>query len=121
MSNAGTLTYGIQCTGNGTTNLINTTVTVNPAPKGTHVPTVTLSANPMTVTVGQPVTLTWSSKNATQCFITSANDAPDPNNSLSANGTKSVTSAGYGWEQYNVTCTGSGGVGSAGVRVVGNP
>ncbi len=77
------------------------------------VPTVTISANPTTITAGQSSTLTWSSTNATQCSSGGVS-------SQTVNGVGTAWMGPTGTSQtvtvqpsatmvYTVTCTGSGG------------
>jgi len=59
-------TSRIYCVGpGGTSETVNTTLTVIPLP----VPTVSASWSPSTVNYGEPSTLTWSSTNATSCTL----------------------------------------------------
>jgi hypothetical protein len=61
---SGTQTYTITCTGaNGTSATDSVTVITQ-----TTYPTVTLNANPASITSGQQSTLIWSSTNATYCY-----------------------------------------------------
>lgn len=64
---AGTFTYGLSCTAGSQTQEVQI-----PTPVVVTWPTltVTLTASPSTVTVGNPTTLTWSSANATSCVAT---------------------------------------------------
>jgi hypothetical protein len=63
-----TTTYILTVTGPGGTATSQTTVTVNPAPPVS----VTLSATPTAMLAGVPVTLSWTSKNATSVVITAS-------------------------------------------------
>lgn len=80
-------------------------VTTNPAP------TVTLNANPSSITSGQNSTLTWSSTNATSC------SAPWTTQT-GVSGSQSVSPTST--TSYTVTCTGAGGQGSASTTVTVN-
>ncbi len=74
------------------------TVTVPP------IPTVTVSASPTTIALGQSATLSWSSTNATSCTITSFSTA-------GTNGSAVISPAQT--TTYTVSCTGNGGTASA--------
>jgi hypothetical protein len=65
VSPATTTSYSMQCTGSYGNVSATTTVTVNPVVPET--PTVTLTANPDTITPGATSTLTWVSNNTTAC------------------------------------------------------
>lgn len=72
-------------------------------------PTVMLSVAPTTVTLGQSVTLTWSTTNANTCVASSGwtgNEA--------ASGTQTVTPTASGNVTYTLTCTAPSGGGYAG-------
>jgi plastocyanin len=68
------------------------------------VPTVTFNASATTVSAGEPVTLTWSSQNATACTASgsAAWTGPEPTSG-------STAVAVSGTESYTLTCTGPGG------------
>jgi hypothetical protein len=87
-----TTTYSVACTNGSASATANATVTVPGA-----APTATISANPTSITSGQPSTLTWSSTNATSCTGTGFSTG----NALS--GSVSVTPATT--TSYFVTCT----------------
>ena len=66
-------------------------------------PTVSLTANPTSITSGGSSTLTWSSTNATSCTVTG----------FTAGGTSgTVTVSPTVSQSYSVTCTGAGGTAS---------
>jgi hypothetical protein len=71
-------------------------------------PTVTLSPTSGNAFVGQSVTLTWSSTNATSCTASGA-----WNGALPANGSQSVTPTSAGPQTYTIACSGSGGSANA--------
>jgi hypothetical protein len=87
------------------------------------VPTVTLSANPQSITVGQSSTLTWNSTNATSCTASGGwSGTQNTSGSVTVTPTASTT--------YSLSCTGAGGSASAsavvtatasGVSVGANP
>ena len=79
-------------------------------------PTVTLSANPTTVSAGQPVQLTWSSTSATSC---TAAGATGWNGNEPVTGTLAVTLTAAA--TLTLTCTGPGGTATATVAVAVTP
>lgn len=72
-------------------------------------PTVTISANPGTITQGETTTLTWSSANATSAVIDQGVGAVAVNGSVVVSPTLTTT--------YNITVTGNGGTASSIVAV----
>jgi len=108
-------TYNISCPGAlNSTATDSVTVNVGAAPSA---PTVTLSANPTSVSSGGSTTLTWSSTNATSCTATAgagfstggATSGSDASSSLTSNTT------------FTVSCTGAGGTGTASASVTVSP
>ncbi len=100
-----TTIFSITCTGPGGTANGSATVTV------TSVPTVTLTASPMSIPNGSSSTLTWSSTNATSCTASSGWSG-----SKAISGTQS-TGALLRDTTYVLTCTGPGGSANASVTV----
>lgn len=76
------------------------------APSGP--PTVILAASTANAFVGQPITLTWSSTNATSCAASGGWSG-----ALATSGSQSVTATGAGVVTFSILCTGSGGSASA--------
>jgi hypothetical protein len=70
-------------------------------------PTVTITAAPTTITLGQFSTLTWSSTNATSCSASGDWSGIKP-----ISGTERVTPSSAGIKSYRLNCSGPGGVGS---------
>jgi endoglucanase len=70
---------------------------------GAQTPTVTISVNPASITVGQGATLTWSSANATACKASGAWSGARP-----TAGTQTVTGSVAGTLTYGLACSGSG-------------
>lgn len=68
-------------------------------------PTVTITANPDTIQVGEIATLTWSSTYANSCFIEPSIGAVDPNGSITASPAETTI--------YTITAIGSGGTATA--------
>ena len=82
--------------------------------------TANISASSTTVDLGQSVTLTWSSANASSCLASSAPPESDWTALVATGGSATVTPAGFGGEVYSLTCTapsGSFATGSASVTV----
>jgi PKD repeat protein len=108
---AGAQTFTLTCTGAGGSATATATLTalapVIPAP------TVALTANPGSITVGQSATLTWTSTNATSC---SASNGWSGTEALT--GTQAVTPAATGTTLYTLTCSGGGGSASASAPLV---
>lgn len=75
---------------------------------GPAAPTVSLSANPASLTVGASSTLTWSSQNATACTASGGWTGD-----RATSGNASVTPTAEGPTSYTLSCTGAGGSGSA--------
>jgi len=92
--------------GGGPSNSVNFVVKVPAAP------TVTISANLTKVFVGQPLTLTWSSANATSCTASGAWSG-----SAAVSGTQTVAPSAAGSLTYTLACAGSGGNTSASTTV----
>lgn len=83
-----------------------------PPPPPPPAPTITLNANPATITAGQSTTLTWQATNATTVNIDQGvGDVP-------ASGTRQLTPKAS--ITYNATATGPGGKASAPARVTVN-
>lgn len=74
------------------------------APPPTADPTVTLSANPTTVTSGQGSTLNWSSTNAASCVASGAWSGPKGSSGTQTTGALTTSST------YTLMCTGTNGV-----------
>jgi len=90
--------YSLTCTGpGGTSNVATANVSVVAAP------TVTLTANPISVASGGTSTLTWSSTNATSCTATGGwSGTKGPSGTLGTATLAATTS-------YSLTCSGIGG------------
>jgi phospholipase C len=100
-----TTTYTATANGSGGSGSAAVTVTV----MSSGGPTVTITANPATITAGQSSTLTVAATNATQVKITGSDNSSYP---LAANGgTQSVTPAST--TTYTATATGPGGTATA--------
>ena len=77
-------------------------------------PDVTASFDRSSITLGDSVTLTWSSNNSRQC------GGMPPIDSMAASGMKTYTPSSSGSFEVTVTCEGAGGSGSATARVTVN-
>jgi hypothetical protein len=66
--------------------------------------TISLSATPMTPTVGQPFTITWTASPGSTCQ-SSGGSANDGWNATTASGSVSVTESKPGAYRYDLTCT----------------
>lgn len=110
----GNATYTLTCTGSGGSGNATATVTVNPV--AVPPPTVTIAANPTTITLGASSTLTWSSTNATGCTASGGWSG-----AKAVSGTENATPTAIGSAVYTLTCTGSGGTSNALVTLTVNP
>ncbi|WP_260705225.1 OmpA family protein [Edaphobacter flagellatus] len=81
---------------------------LGPAPVAAPAPTATLSADPLTIDLGQSVVLNWRTQNATTVTI-------DGIGEVQANGTQTVTPANS--TNFHLTAKGDGGTTEANVRV----
>jgi hypothetical protein len=79
------------------------TVTVNPL----QLPTVNLAATPTAVQIGQSVTVSWSSTNASTC---TASGDPAFSGSVVLSGSVKITPATAGTLMLKLSCSGAGGV-----------
>jgi hypothetical protein len=69
------------------------------------VQTVTLAAAPTSITLGNSVTLTWTSSNATTCVASGGQSGDGWAGAQSVNGTTSVTPKAVGTITYTMTCS----------------
>ena len=86
----------------------------------TVVPAVTLSASSGTPTVGQPVTLTWTSTNTTACAGSGGTPGDGWAGSRMTNGSVAVTEPAAGAVTYTIGCTGGTQSASASATVTFN-
>lgn len=103
-----TTTYTITVTGPGGTATASVTVTVIHPP-----PTVSISANPETIQIGESAVLTWSSTNANSCVIEPGIGSVQPVGSITVSPAETIT--------YTITVTGPGGTATAGITVAISP
>ena len=103
-SNIGTATYVVYCANSaGAGASASATITINPAPVVAPIsitPTVAISASPLSITVGQPATLTWSSTNATSCTAYGGNWSGSQN----TNGSITMSPSSAGSYTYSIAC-----------------
>ena len=85
-----------------------------PAPPPTPAASVNLSADPLSVLVGNQTTLTWSTSYASSCSASGSWSGSKP-----TAGTEDVSIEATGDNQFTLTCSGSGGSGSDSVTVEG--
>jgi hypothetical protein len=111
---AGTYNFTLSCTGPGGSSSQTAALTVAPAP------TVSLTATPTSITLGQSTSLSWTVTNATSC---TGSNAWSGTVSPATSGSQSVTPTSMGSFTYTLTCTGAGGSAnaSAGLTVTANP
>lgn len=83
-------------------------------------PTVSISAASNTITLGQSVTLSWSSTNATSCAASASPGESDWSGAEPMSGSHTVTPAAPGMVTYQLVCTGSGGSAPGSVSVTAN-
>src|SRR5262245_47976854 len=76
----------------------------NPPPVNSPAPTVTLSANPTSISVGGNTTITWSSTNATSCNASGGSFA----GAKGPSGSEQVTNVQVA-TTYTMVCSGAGG------------
>ena len=93
---------------NATGSVVSITPTVS-----TPAPTVTLSADPTSITLGQSTTLSWTSTNATSCTASGGWTGAEP-----VSGSQSVTPSETGSASYTLVCSGAGGSTSASTTVL---
>lgn len=109
LSPSTTTTYSITCTGTNGTGGATTTVTVVPA--GQPVPSITLTADPQTITTGASSTLSWTSTNTNFCSATWTS-------ATSTLGSQSV--APTSTSEYAISCGGAFGTTTASTTVTVN-
>src|SRR5262245_32930452 len=84
-------------------------------------PTVTISSSSSAVTVGQSVTLTWSSTHATSCTASATPSESDWSGSVPMSGSQNVVPLSTGTITYALQCAGTGGSAAGSAAVTGNP
>lgn len=108
---AGIATFTLGCSGKGGNVSRSATVTVNPSP-----PTLSLTANPATVSVGSSFTLNWSTTNASSCSASGGWTG-----TMATAGSESFTAVTPGSITYTLDCAGAGGSIVRGATVTINP
>jgi hypothetical protein len=117
----GTYTYEIECTGyfgkaSTTASVTVSSSTVPDIPGGGSAVTVSLTANPSSVVVGNTSTLSWSSTNANSCAQTmkvGEDDSWNKNNVITLDSQNTRTYTSPGSYTYEITCIGNSGSASA--------
>jgi uncharacterized cupredoxin-like copper-binding protein len=122
INTAGTYVFTLECTGPGGTSAPRSvTVTVtNPTPPAAAV--VSFAANPSTIQVGQSVSLTWTTTNATACTASGGAGSWGGSVGAASVGTSTGPINTAGTYTFTLTCSGPGGVGapnSVAVNVTG--
>lgn len=97
-SAAGNFSYGLTCSSQG----VSRTATVAVADT---VPAVTLTASPTSVDVGQSVTLSWSSQNATACTGSGGPSGDGWSASKALQGSATMTLVSSGTVAFTLTCS----------------
>jgi outer membrane protein assembly factor BamB len=97
-ASSGNYNYALTCIAQGVSATATATVAVT-------LPTVTLSAAPTSITVGQSVTLTWTSENAVTCVASGGQPGDGWATTRSLNGTATVTPNTAGTITYTITCS----------------
>jgi hypothetical protein len=97
-TSTGNYTYVLTCIAQGVSATAAVTVAVT-------LPSVTLSATPTSITVGQSVTLTWASDNAATCVASGGQAGDGWAIARSLNGTATVTPNAAGTITYTLTCS----------------
>ncbi len=106
VSPSSTTIYAITCSNSTGQSSAQATVTVIAAL--TQNPTVTLTANPSNVNLGQSSVLSWSSTNATSCYASGAWSG-----TKSTSGLESTSSLTQQINTFYITCSGAGGTANA--------
>lgn len=121
---AGTITYTIACKGS-TGVVASSSATVTVAPKAVvHVPSVTMTASPSTVTLGQSSTIYWNVTDAATCNFTGAwSGAAAPAIVISPrdntnSGNLAVKPTSTGTYTYGLICSNASGATSSGSATV---
>ena len=105
----GSRTYTVTCTGPGGTASDSITVSTNQA---VSTPSVSLYANPSSITQGQNATLTWSSSNTSTC----SGSGSGFSTGNATNGSDGVSPSST--TTYSITCTGPGGSDTDSVNII---
>jgi hypothetical protein len=105
--------YTLECTGEGGITLTSASVS-GYQDTSASAPQVTLTSSDSELLVGNSVTLTWSSSNATSCSASG-----DWSGSKGSNGTESISVDSTMVFEYTLECTGEGGITSTSVSVSG--
>jgi hypothetical protein len=121
-SAAGIVNYAVTCTypggvGQAQAQASVTYMAVVAQEPSVPAPSVTLSAASTTGIVGQALTLSWTSNNATQCAVSGGNGGDGWTGIVATSGTQSVIEAAAGTVTYGIACSGAPPAASAQVSV----
>jgi probable HAF family extracellular repeat protein len=112
-ASSGKFTYILTC-GAGSQNAVGQVVVTD------TVPSVSLTANPTNLTVGQPTTLTWVATNANSCTATGNGSGDGWSGTKPTSGTASITESTVGLITYTITCASGPQSANASVQVFNN-
>jgi hypothetical protein len=114
---AGSTTYGVNCN-NDTAEVTVNYVAVPATAANAATPSVTLSSSNSTETMGQSISLVWSSKNSNSCSATGGNAGDGWTGALAPSGSMTVTETSAGTVTYSITCAGAPPAATASTTVV---
>ena len=114
---AGSITYAVTCNSEIAQVTVNY-VAVPATAANAATPSVTLSSSNSTETVGQSISLVWSSKNSDSCSASGGNPGDGWTGSLAPSGSMTVTETSGGTVTYSITCAGAPPAATASTSVV---
>jgi lysyl endopeptidase len=117
---ASTVTYSISCNFGAGPVQAQTQVTYTPVTAtdpATPTPQVTVSASAASQVVGSPVTIRWSSQNASACTASGGSNDDGWSGNLALSGSMPITESTAGSYYYGVMCTGAPPAASASAEV----
>lgn len=102
-SQTGTIGYAVNCTNGSQTASASTTISVSDSNPTPLPPTVSLTANPQIIDLGDSITLTWSAANISSCTSYNFDIAGE------ISGSKVVSPSQTGLIEYSIDCSNSNG------------